>query len=135
MIHKAITLHQPWAELLVLGIKEMETRSWPINKLLGNMDIHASKRPMCDVGKALAAKYNINNLVYGAIIGNVFFASCFQIDEGWVQWAQKCSEYELGEWREGRFGWHALAATKLKEPIYCRGYQRIWNFDPNKKTL
>jgi hypothetical protein len=26
---KALTLHQPWATLVALGAKQIETRSWP----------------------------------------------------------------------------------------------------------
>ena len=42
----AITLHQPWATLIVLGMKNVETRSWPApERLLGQViAIHAGKR-------------------------------------------------------------------------------------------
>lgn len=45
---KAITLHQPWASLIALGVKKIETRSWPAPKgLIGQrIAIHAgSKEP------------------------------------------------------------------------------------------
>ena len=42
----AITLHQPWATLVTLGVKTVETRSWPApERLLGQtFAIHAGKR-------------------------------------------------------------------------------------------
>lgn len=40
---KAITLHQPWASLVGLGIKTIETRSW-CTKYRGPLAIHAAKR-------------------------------------------------------------------------------------------
>lgn len=40
---KTITLHQPWASLVALGVKTIETRSWP-TKHRGPLAIHAGKR-------------------------------------------------------------------------------------------
>ena len=42
----AITLHQPWASLIALGLKTVETRSWPApSRLVGHtIAIHAAKR-------------------------------------------------------------------------------------------
>lgn len=37
---KAITLHQPWASLIALGVKTVETRSWNTN-YRGTLAIHA----------------------------------------------------------------------------------------------
>lgn len=44
---KALTLHQPWATLIGLGVKSIETRSWAAPKsLIGQrIAIHAAKRP------------------------------------------------------------------------------------------
>lgn len=41
---KALTLWQPWASLIALGIKRIETRSWSTN-YRGPLAIHAAKRP------------------------------------------------------------------------------------------
>ena len=40
-----ITLHQPWASLIALGIKTVETRSWPAPaRLVGQtIAVHAGK--------------------------------------------------------------------------------------------
>lgn len=41
----ALTMHQPWASLLVHGIKRIEGRPWPTN-FRGRLWIHAaSKQP------------------------------------------------------------------------------------------
>ena len=42
----AITLHQPWASLITLGVKTVETRAWPAPaRLVGQtVAIHAGKR-------------------------------------------------------------------------------------------
>lgn len=41
---KIITLHQPWASLVALGLKRYETRHWPTN-YRGQVLIHAAKQP------------------------------------------------------------------------------------------
>lgn len=40
---KALTLHQPWASLIALGVKTVETRSWS-TAYRGPLAIHAAKR-------------------------------------------------------------------------------------------
>ena len=39
-------MHQPWATLVVLGMKNVETRSWPaLERFLGQIiAVHAGKR-------------------------------------------------------------------------------------------
>ena len=43
---RALTLHQPWAQLFVWGLKNIETRSWaaPKNLIGQRIAIHAGKR-------------------------------------------------------------------------------------------
>jgi hypothetical protein len=43
MTLKALTLWQPWASLIALGVKTIETRSWP-TKYRGPLAIHAAVR-------------------------------------------------------------------------------------------
>lgn len=40
---KALTLYEPWATMVALGVKRIETRSWP-TPYRGVVAIHASKR-------------------------------------------------------------------------------------------
>jgi len=42
---KVLTLHQPWASLIALGVKTIETRSWS-TQYRGPLAIHAAKRPL-----------------------------------------------------------------------------------------
>ena len=51
----AITLHQPWASLIALGIKTVETRSWAVpTRLVGQtIAIHAGKRVVRKPGVAV----------------------------------------------------------------------------------
>lgn len=50
---KTLTLHQPWASLVALGVKSIETRSWS-TRYRGPLAIHAGKGwgPICPDGGA-----------------------------------------------------------------------------------
>ncbi len=39
---KALSIRQPWASLIVLGLKDIENRTWPTRQR-GNVLVHASK--------------------------------------------------------------------------------------------
>ncbi len=43
---KVLTLHQPWASLVALGVKTIETRSWS-TAYRGPLAIHAGVKPPC----------------------------------------------------------------------------------------
>lgn len=49
---KALTLHQPWASLVAVGAKTIETRSWSTS-YRGPLAIHAARRPMGDAEHSL----------------------------------------------------------------------------------
>ena len=51
----AITLHQPWASLIALGLKTVETRSWsaPARLVGQRIAVHAGKRLVRQPGDAI----------------------------------------------------------------------------------
>ncbi len=76
---KALSLTQPWAELVVLGEKQYETRSWS-TKVRGRIAIHASKafpKSAKDLTEedpyfvTALGKYPIIRVALGAIVGTV----------------------------------------------------------------
>ncbi|MBN2077483.1 MAG: ASCH domain-containing protein, partial [Spirochaetes bacterium] len=77
---KALSIRQPWAELILRGIKDVENRSWSTNHR-GVMAIHAAKTFYFDLSdpgerrefEEIRDEYGIDrdSLVYGAIVGTV----------------------------------------------------------------
>jgi len=55
---KAITLWQPWASLVALGVKTIETRSWATS-YRGPIAIHAAKRPLGNGALNVGAYTNV----------------------------------------------------------------------------
>ncbi|WP_195654108.1 ASCH domain-containing protein [Bacteroides sp. 1001136B_160425_E2] len=84
---KAITIKQPWASLIVHGIKDIENRSWRTN-FRGRVLIHASgshgRKFSVDLTDAqtkaafaaIAKETMFGNMPFGSIIGSVEIVDC-----------------------------------------------------------
>ncbi len=63
---KALTIRQPWAELILRGRKPYELRSWKTN-YRGPLLIHSAKRMDTEFARKLGL--NPENLIAGALVG------------------------------------------------------------------
>ena len=134
---KVISLWQPWASLIAVGAKSIETRSWPI-AYRGPLAIHAAKStegkkyldaltPLLPVGFPPYAE-----LPFGAIVCVCRLAKCSRTDDITAAW-ERCPEhpsaereYAFGDYSPGRFGWLLKDVVALSEPIECSGRQGLW---------
>jgi len=161
---KAISLWQPWASLIAIGAKKIETRSWP-TKYRGPLAIHAAKRPFnTDLyldrelhvfAEALELPdiYSFDELPYGAVIATCNLKDCWQIVSTKIG-AEDVSpklkipgteliagatiglqEYYFGDYTPGRFVWRLGDIKQLPEPIPARGMQGLWDWEPAKGVL
>ena len=75
---KTLTINQPFATLIVEGLKEYEFRTWKTN-YRGEILIHAGKA----VDKKAMKKYEYLGLEYpkGCIIGKATITDCIKIDD------------------------------------------------------
>ena len=60
---KALTVRQPWASLIALGVKTVETRSWS-TKLRGPIAIHAGKRSGFTAGQYGRGMYDDSDALW-----------------------------------------------------------------------
>lgn len=115
---KALSIWQPWAQLLATGVKHDETRSWG-TKYRGPILIHAAKRQMdytsefIELHRSPFYKYfkvmgfgtyeNILKLPYGAIIGMAELVDCKKIDQNYHDFVRDfChSDYAFGNFTVG----------------------------------
>ena len=128
---KVISIKEPFATLIMNGIKKIETRSWKTN-YRGELFIHAS-------GKSLAKEFLINDTIlnliqgldmhYGNIISKGTLVDCIYMDEKFISGIKKDSiEYACGFYEVGRYAW----VFQNIEPIYpipAKGKINICNFD------
>ncbi|KAB2049597.1 hypothetical protein ES319_A13G187700v1 [Gossypium barbadense] len=134
-----LTMHQPWASLLVYGIKRIEGRSWPA-PIRGRLWIHAaSKVPdestikaMEDFYREIYALNGITDIKFpehypiSRLLGCVDVVGCLTCEE-LVQWEALPEGVRL----EGQtdFCWLCEQPKKLLVPFEMRGYQRVYNLE------
>ncbi len=74
----ALAIQQPWAELILRGIKTLEIRSQPA-RLRGTIYLYASKRPSPLPAAEVAArrwKIEIASLPLGKLVGTIDLIDC-----------------------------------------------------------
>lgn len=123
---KALTIWQPYAQAIALGLKKFETRSWP-TKHRGKIAIHASVKSLSKELKILADRYNITNVSFGKIIVVADLTDCILMTEDFIK-AQPQSELDLGNWCVGNYAWKLENIQILTTPQKATGKQGLWNW-------
>lgn len=137
---KALSIWQPWTQLLATGKKKYETRSWKTN-YRGPILLHASSRN--EVNKILISmgineyeKFERAGIVgekmeFGSIIGIAQLKDCILITNEFMNELrmEHPDEYSFGDFTPGRYAWEMSGAYLFKEPIPAKGHQGIWNYN------
>ncbi|XP_057530939.1 uncharacterized protein LOC130809259 isoform X3 [Amaranthus tricolor] len=135
-----LTMHQPWASLLVYGIKRVEGRSWPA-PIRGRLWIHAAgKVPEPETIKAMEDFYREIYAVNGItdlkfpenyptsrlLGGCVEVVGCIKCEE-----LQSWEELPEGVRLEGQsdYCWLCEQPQKLIIPFEMRGQQHVYNLE------
>jgi hypothetical protein len=155
---KAITLHQPWASLVAIGAKKIETRSWRTT-YRGPIAIHAGIRcneaemigygccwtyraallPICGKMGAADDRGFAKALPFGAVIAVGVLHACVPTDELTVSHLDSVrrrlempndhwSERLLGNFAPGRWAW-MIAAVEQIPPVLAKGRQGLWEWN------
>ncbi len=154
---KAITLYQPWASLVAIGKKKIETRGWA-TKYRGPLAIHAAKdrqhwamvhyEPFRSVFMD-ARLYRQDDLPYGAIIATCNLVEVCTITQDILvkpaeKWGTKepCylplpdePELSFGDYTPGRYAWILEDVRQLPEPIPAKGKQRLWTWEVPEEVV
>ncbi|HEU4632417.1 MAG TPA: ASCH domain-containing protein [Flavisolibacter sp.] len=133
---KALSLLQPWASLVIMGAKRLETRSWN-TAYRGELLIHASTGK---TGSILAAeppfsKY-VNDFVqlpFGAIIGKVILTDIRRVEELQLPDAVinrlTLEERAFGDYAIGRYAWIMEEPVQFVKPVPVRGALGLWEYN------
>ncbi len=142
---KAITVKQPWASLIVHGIKDIENRTWPCpNKYIGQrVLIHASAKPdrepymlFNDDQKDALDDCIMDVFDYyrrsGSIIGSVEIVDC-TFNHPSI-WAEKSKGISVGghvtdEKDPIIYNWVLANPILFANPIPAKGKLSFWNYD------
>lgn len=141
---KVLSLIQPYATLIALNEKRIETRSWKTN-YRGELYIHASKKidqimyrePFWSVLKSTLIESS--ELLTGMIIAKCNLIDCEKIliNRDYAGYAVlenssreiSGNEYHFGDYTPGRWAWILEDIEMLKEPIPAKGKLSIWNYE------
>lgn len=135
---KVISVKQPFAQLLCLGAKRIETRTFETS-YRGPLLIHASKSVDWAIMLCRQDPFNkfvpsFQDLTYGYIIGQVTIIDVKSVEDlethengNLVGFSE--NEIEFGDYTYGRKGWIVADPILFKNPIPARGMLGIWNFD------
>jgi hypothetical protein len=155
---KALTLTQPWASLVMAGVKRIETRGWQ-TRYRGPLVIHAARgwtaethalardlmdRDILPARPGVVERYGGHNpdLPLGAALGIaqlVDVCPTFVLGKpvtarapggGRAAWYVTELERELGDYSEGRYAWLLADPEPFPEPVPCKGALGLWNYAP-----
>jgi hypothetical protein len=141
---KALTVRQPWASLIALDAKRIETRGWSTSHR-GPLAIHAGLAMPCRRGQTIdVGPYTVERdrsglllrgpglawpyrLPLGAVVATVNLHCVTEADP----WAIRPAEYPLGDYTPGRRAWHLTDVEPIRDPVLgVRGQLGLWDWRP-----
>jgi hypothetical protein len=140
---KALSLWQPWASAMAIGLKKIETRSWS-TPYRGLVAIHAAKKESRDLVEFFNAKmlvgrhsqpfhnhriYSFSMLPLGAVVAIGNLVDCAPVEKLVTDFRVNTLEVKWGNYSQGRFGWVFEDIVKLETPIHIRGMQGLFNVE------
>jgi hypothetical protein len=135
---KALTLHQPWAALVVQGIKPIENRSWaPPRTVVGKViAIHAAqggpgRGEVQDTLRRLRADPRTAPGLADLRPGDVDQRGCIVGLVRVTGWSAVQPADPLGAWWLGPLAWTLTDARRLAQPRPCRGALGLWTVPPH----
>ncbi len=120
---KAISIRQPWAELIVSGRRKMEIRKWN-TQYRGPLLIHAG----LEVDVEACARCGIMAGVVGAIIGMTDLITTKQLsEERWKRLRSLHMEIGPRPYGENTFAWFMANQRRFPTPIPYKGRQGFFD--------
>ena len=126
---KALTICQPYAELIVRDLKPIENRTWPTS-YRGELLIHAGKSQAL-LEPADIATYPM--MKFGAVVAVAQLVACLPLEYAEVEppcplpkWPQRFVHLAGHEHAHGPWCWVLENIRPLTEPLECRGAQGLW---------
>lgn len=126
---KILSLWQPWATLMAMGVKRNETRSWATT-YRGDVAIHAAKRVEQSIARELFHELGLplpDQFPTGRVLCIVNLNGICPITDMTAQLIATARERLCGDYRDGRFAWVTDNLRVLPEPVPARGAQGLRN--------
>jgi hypothetical protein len=119
---KAITIHQPYAELIARGDKQIENRTWRTHHE-GPLAIHAAGLTS-QRHRELAAEFGVDleRVPLGAIVAVAQRIECVKISDVPRLLRRSQGVHAFGPWC-----WILHEVRRLDQPLAIAGKQSLWN--------
>lgn len=135
---KAITLHEPWASLVIWGEKKFETRSWSTS-YRGRIAIHAGKR-WTAAQAALLYQFPFDGtfvgtplpLPLGCVLGVCELVAVHRTED---LLDLTPIEDAFGDFSNGRYAWEMRVIHRFETPIPAKGFQQLWDWEPPQEVV
>lgn len=122
---KALTIKQPWAELIASGRKRVENRTWKTN-YRGRLAIHAGAAKV----PAHLRGYDLDEakLDFGAVIATANLIACVSLDDTdpWNEFSWLRNDV----YAEGPWCWVLADVKRLRKPAPAKGKLGFWEWTP-----
>jgi predicted transcriptional regulator len=126
---KALSVRQPWASLIVWGLKTVEVRSWQPS-YRGCLLIHAAKTQ----DETALARMGLERAPTGAVIGVVALTGVEALTV--TSWNRLASEHlDVGAFQPNLFAWHLESPRALEHPVPCRGDRGLFEVRLSSEEL
>lgn len=135
---RALSLWEPWATLMRLGEKTVETRSWPtayrgpllicaskrrdLRELRDDLRHPAFRRVLVREGETLSAC--LERLHFGKAVAIVDLVECIPTEDA-LRLGHVDREASFGDYSSGRWAWRTTNLRAI-EPFPIRGHQGLW---------
>lgn len=125
---KALTIRQPWATLIMQGVKRYEFRSWKTN-FRGEVLIHAGKGIDKEAVERLKKYLPEGELPLGKILGKVNITDCVPMSEEFASMLSKENNdiYTTHSFSRN-YGFKLEDVEVFDTPIDAKGQLGFWNF-------
>ena len=125
---KVLTIKQPWASLIMLGLKKYEFRSWK-TEYRGELLIHTGKGIDKD-GMERLKKYIPENMPTEKILGKVKLIDCIKTSPEFYDKVQKENKdiYAKSVFNQD-YAWQMEVIEVYDNPIRVKGKLRLWNYE------
>jgi hypothetical protein len=123
----ALSVRQPWAELLISGRKSIEIRAWAPD-YRGRVWLHTGSKTDPDLERL----FGLEGAYKGGFIGSIQLAAVVPMtSDRWIQWRQ--NHLDAGQHRHGMLAWIMEAPRRFQTPVTSSG--RLGLFKPSDDVL
>lgn len=125
----ALSVRQPWAELILAGRKTIELRTWT-TRYRGPLWLHSGVKKDSE----LEAEFALSDLFHGGFVGRVDLSSIVRLDhDRWERWRDR--HLVTGAMPPQIYGWVLRNPVRLDRPLPAPGALGLFSPHPEVVSI